>query len=222
MPEARRPREARAVCHLAAASLLSLVCLATVPPADATTLRKMDLPELVSLADRIVDARAISRNVYWDPSGTQIYTDTTFEVLAEAKGQGPATLTVTLLGGRIDPLEMREEGTPGFSVGEEVVLFTLERPDGNHNLVGFTQGVMRVQPDADSGEKFAVSEVPLGVTLVDPGQTQAASSRPSPLRAPLASLLDQVRQIVAGTQPPGPIFATTPETDPLGVEGDNP
>jgi len=182
----------------------------------------MDLPEIVSLADRVVDARAISRNVYWDPSGTQIYTDTTFEVLAEAKGQGLAMLTVTLLGGRIDPIEMREEGTPAFSLGEEVVLFTLERPDGKSNLVGFTQGVMRVQPEADTGEKFAVSEVPLGVTLVDPGQTQAAATRPSPLRAPLLALLDQVRQIVDGTQPAGPAIATTPETDPLGVEGGNP
>src|SRR5215475_10130926 len=118
--------------------LLALSCTLTA----ATTLRRMDLPELVSSADRVVYARAVASTVAWDPTGTQIFTDTTFEVIDSAKGQGPTTLTVTLLGGRIDPVEMLQEGTPVFAPGDEVVLFTADRPDGKCDLVGFTQGVM--------------------------------------------------------------------------------
>src|SRR5262249_1759586 len=143
------------------AGVLSLAVLAAVSESSATTLRKMDLPELVSSADRVVYARVASQTTYWDESETQIYTDTTFDVLSEAKGSGPTTLTVTLLGGQIGDVEMREDGTPLFAARDEVVLFALERPDGKNNLVGFSQGVMRVQPEPDTGDKYAVSEVPV-------------------------------------------------------------
>jgi len=199
---------------LVAAGLAGLGLILTATHAGATTLRKMDLPELVSSADRIVHARAVDKTVYWDPTGTQIYTDTSFEVVAEAKGQGPATLTVTLLGGRIDPVEMKEEGAPVFGMGEEVVLFTLDRPDGKSDLVGFTQGVMRVLTE-DTGDKIAVSEVALGVTLVQLGGPQPVVVRPSPLRAPLGILLEDIRQMILNGQPTGPVISTTPATDPV-------
>ena len=211
----------RARGTLAAAGVACLGLLAAIAPAGATTLRRMDLPELVSSADRIVHARAIDKTVYWDPTGTQIYTDTTFDVVAEAKGLGPSTLTVTLLGGRIDPAEMKEEGAPVFGLGEEVVLFTLQRPDGKNDLVGFTQGVMRVLTE-DSGDKIAVSEVPLGVTLVQLGGPQPAVVRPSPMRAPLGILLEDIRQMILNGQPAGPVISPTPETDPVAAGSEIP
>src|SRR5688572_15992070 len=100
----------------------ALVLAAVAQPAGATTLRRMELGELVSRAERIVHARAVDKTVRWDASGTQIYTDTTFEVIDEAKGKGPRRLTVSLLGGVMGGVEMREEGTPLFRQGEEVVL----------------------------------------------------------------------------------------------------
>jgi hypothetical protein len=195
--------------------------LALAAPAGATTLRKMDLPELVSSADRIVHARAVNGTVYWDPGGTQIFTDTDFEVMDEAKGQGPATLTVRLLGGRIDPAEMREEGAPIFSIGDEFLLFTLDRGDGTSNLVGFTQGVMHVLTESP-GTKIAVSEVPLGATVIQLGGPQPTIVRPSPMRAPLGTLLDEIRQMIDGTRPAGPIVSTTPDTDPVAAGSEIP
>src|SRR5262249_43395364 len=104
---------------LVSAGLTAMGLLATASPVHATTLRKMDLSELVVAADRIVDARAISSTVYWDPTETQIYTDTTFEVIDEAKGSGPTTVTVTLLGGTIGEVELRSEGAPIVALGDE-------------------------------------------------------------------------------------------------------
>jgi hypothetical protein len=200
------------------AGLAALILLAALSPAGATTIRRIDLPELIASANRIVHARAVENVVFWDDEGLRIYTDTTFEVLAEAKGAGPSTLTLNLLGGRIDPLEMTVEGTPVFTPGEEVVLFALDRPDGKSNLVGFTQGVRRVSqetvtsPDGRSSlRKIAVSEVPLGVTILEERGPGLAVVRPSPLRAPLERLLDEIRGIVAGTRPPGPVLLTEPQ-----------
>jgi hypothetical protein len=202
---------------LVTTGLACLGLLIASAPARATTLRKMDLPELVSSADRVVYARAISNTTYWDETQTQIYTDTAFEVLSEAKGSGPAVVIVNMLGGRIDPIEMRADGTPEFLEGDEVVLFTLNRPDGMSNLVGFSQGVMRVEQEENTGDKIAVSTVPVGVEYLSSG-LQPTPVRPSLLRTKLTMLLDDVRQIVAGTREPGPSIATAPETDPVAEE----
>ena len=200
--------------NLAIAGLALSGMLAITAPAGATTLRKMDLPELVDAAERIVHARAVTSSVYWDPTETQIYTDTTFDVVSEAKGAGSSTLTVTLLGGTIGDVEMRAEGGPIFSLGEEVVLFTVSRPDGNNDLVGYTQGVMRVVVE-DAGDKIAVSEVPLGINLVQLGGPAPMPVRPSPMRAPLGVLVEEIRQMVLNGQPAGPVISKTPETDPV-------
>ena len=189
--------------HRAARTFLALclalaVWLAAPSPAGATTLRRMDLPELVQRADRIVHARAIEKKVYWNTAGTQINTDTLFDILDQAKGQGPKRLTVTMLGGRIDPVEMSAEGTPTFEIGEEVLLFTSPRPDGLKNIVGYSQGVMRVREDPQTGEKFATSEVPVGTTYLDESGGEAHAVHPARLQAPVAALLDRIRLMAAG------------------------
>jgi hypothetical protein len=182
------------------AGLFTAAWLSASAPAIATTLRRMDLPELVGRAERIVHARAVNVNVHWNAAGTQILTDTTFEVLDQAKGQGPSRLTVTMLGGRIDPVEMSAEGTPVFQTGEEVVLFTSPGTDGAKNLVGFSQGVMRIGEDPQTGEKTATSEVPVGVTFVQMVGGRPTVTHPSRRSAPLPLLLDEIRRMAGDSQ----------------------
>jgi hypothetical protein len=189
----RRPA---AVSAGPAAGFAALACLVLVSPAGATTLRRMDLPDLVRDADRVVHARAVDKDVFWDPTGTQIQTDTTFEVIDEAKGQGPKRLVVNMLGGQMGQVEMFAEGTPTFDVGDEVVLFTSPRPDGKKNLVGFSQGYMKVFENA-SGQKYATGMVPMSVTVLDTSGPQPRSVRPVGGKIPLDALMDRVRQIAA-------------------------
>lgn len=179
-------------------------------PCSATTLKRMDLPELVRKADRVVHARALDQRVYWDASGTQIHTDTTFEVVAEAKGRGPSRVTVSLLGGRIDPAEMLVEGTPTFSTGEEVVLFTSPRPDGKKNLVGFSQGVLRLLDDPSTGAKMAAGMVPTGVQFVEESGGRLSVVHPRPTPVPLEALMTQIRGLVESGRPAGPSVSRTP------------
>ena len=189
--------------------LLSLLCLsipATVTPAGATTLRRMDLPEMVLAADRIVHARAVGNRVRWNETGSQILTDTEFEVLDDAKGTGPKKLTISQLGGRIDPIEMIVEGTPAFAVGEEVVLFTEPQAGESRQIVGLSQGVARVRTDPVTGDAIAVSEVPGGASFVGGNPRRGAP--------PLETLLEQVRQLAAGGRH-GPSRPKAPATDLL-------
>ncbi|HXI03824.1 MAG TPA: hypothetical protein VNI57_11675 [Candidatus Saccharimonadales bacterium] len=207
----------------AAAGLsLVLVLLAAAAPAGATTLRRMDLPELVGRAHRVVRARAVDRQVYWNAEGTRIYTDTTFEVLDEAKGHGPGRLTVSLLGGRIDPAVMIVDGTPEFHVGEEVVLFTSPRPDGKQNLVGFSQGVMRVREDPATGAKFVAGEVPVGVRFVETRGGAPVAVPGESLRAPLDAFMKEVRAIASGAKGAGGGIEMTPQRPTTLEQGGSP
>ena len=190
---------------------LSFACiLTTSSPAGATTLRRMDLSSLVSHSSRVLHARTISNQTYWDATHTRIYTDTVFEAIGEAKGTGPKRLTVTQLGGRIDPLEMSVDGTPTFMVGEEVMLFTEPSPEGNNMIVGLSQGVMRVKADPATGARFAVSEVPARVTFV--------GGRPEKATVALDDLFQQVRQLAGAPGDAG----KRPATDPVRPDGGKP
>jgi len=210
MPTQRR---IGAVSLRLAMGLAFLCSLAAPRPAGATTLRRMDLPDLVAHSQRVVHARAVSNRVYWDPTHSQIYTDTVFETIGEAKGSGPKKLTITQLGGRIDPLEMLVDGTPTFRAGEEVVLFAEPRPGGNHMIVGLSQGVMRVSTDPTTGERVAIGEVPEAVSFV--------GGRPVRSAAKLDDLMDEVRQLAGGGAANRPARGK-PATDPVRPGGVKP
>ncbi len=186
--------------RLAAAALL---CLGATLPAGATTLLRMDTADLTHAADRVVHARATDQRVFWDAAGTTIYTETTFQVIDEAKGSGPSTITVRLLGGRIDPVEMSAPGTPSFSLGEEVVLFATPGLSGAHNLAGYSQGVMRVKVDAATGHRTAVSQVAAGVSVMQRTASGLRQVQPATGQVDLSALLSEIRQIAAGAAGPG-------------------
>ena len=170
-------------------SLVCLSLLTTVEPARATSLRRMDLPEVVAVADRIVHARVVQNRTYWSPAG-QVLTDTVFDVVSDVKGSGAKTLTITQLGGRIGGIEVSVEGTPAFAVGEEVVLLSELTRGGTRVVVGLSQGLMRIHVDPQTGEKTAVSEaIPESVTVVG-GRSQRAAAR-------LETLLEDLRRMSA-------------------------
>src|SRR5262245_5377325 len=179
--------------------------------AGATTLLRMGLPELVKNSDRVVQARAVDKHVYWDQASRQIFTDTTFEVLDSPKGRGPARITIKLMGGRIDPYELVVEGTPEFGVGDEVLLFTEPLPDGKRQLAGFTQGVMRITRDAQTGAAFAESDSLMSVHFAgEAGKPGAGVSRRS--RSPLEPLKAEIRRLAAESGPAEPAITEAPET----------
>ena len=208
-----RKHGGRAVAFFAMAVLVA----ATAPFVDATTLRRMELAELVGTAERVVHARAVDQRSYWDEGLMQIFTDTTFDVIEQAKGEGPRTLTITLMGGRVGIIDTVVPGTPIFAIGDEAVLFTESRPDGRKHLVGLSQGAMRVIVNEETGERTAISDAHAGVTYMAPeGGVLRPVAGPSH-RAPLSSLLNSVRDIASGRRTPVKSDTiSTPVTQPVG------
>ncbi len=207
----------RAVAFIATAVLIT----ATAPFVDATTLRKMDLADLVGTSERVVHARVVDQRSYWDEGLMQIFTDTTFDVIEQAKGEGPREITITLMGGRVGIIDTVVPGTPSFAIGEEAVLFTESRPDGRKHLVGLSQGAMRVIVDEQTGARTAISDAHAGVTyMAAEGGALRPVAAPSPRRAPLTALLDSVRGIASGAggrrTPVMSDAPDTPATAPVG------
>lgn len=205
--------------HGRAVALIALTVLvaAAAPLVDATTLRRMELVELVGTAERVVHARVVDQRSYWVEGLNQIFTDTTFDVLEDVKGAGPRDLTITLMGGRVGILDTVVPGTPTFAIGEEAVLFTESRPDGRKHLVGLSQGAMRVLVNEKTGERTAVADPYAGVIyMAREGGTLRPVAGPS-RRAPLSELLNTVRDIAGGRREPM-MSATpgTPTTAPAG------
>lgn len=177
----RRTRKGTHACAFLVATLVA-------GTTEATSLRRMDLPGMARAADRIVHARAVEIRVSWDAAHRRIVTDTLFDVIASAKGNGPPRLTISLLGGRIDPYEMRAEGMPEFHVGEEVVLLTTPAPGGKHTIVGFSQGVFRIATDERSGARYLLTgEVS--------GAGDGPGSWPARARLPLESFFESLRTL---------------------------
>lgn len=203
--------------RVAAIIAVPVLVAVSAPFVDATTLRRMDLAELVDAAERVVHARVVDQRSYWDEGLMQIFTDTTFDVLEEAKGEGPRTVTITLMGGRVGIIDTVVAGTPNFAMGEEAVLFTESRPDGRKHLVGLSQGAMRVIVNEETGERTAASDAYAGVTYMAPeGGVLRPVTAPSH-RAPLPTLLDSVRDIASGRRAPVKSDTiSTPVTRPVG------
>lgn len=119
-------------------ALLAAVCLtwaAWAPPARATVMVEVSLEDMIRDSVAIVRGRVIH-------SGTQMLmrehgldpaTVTTLQVGEWLKGQGGPTITLRELGGLIGPGGqgggMRIDGTPTYSLGEEVLVFLAPDPD---------------------------------------------------------------------------------------------
>jgi hypothetical protein len=116
---------------------LALAMLLAGRPAEATLVRRLDLPELVATADRIVVADVQALRTAWDASHRTIYTTVELRVRESWKGPLPSDGAVVIrhLGGTVGEIEMTVHGAPTFSVGERALLF-LRGP----HVVGMAQG----------------------------------------------------------------------------------
>jgi hypothetical protein len=104
------------------------------------------LQALVAQADQIVVARTLSMHCLRDARGL-IVTDVELVVVRTEKGDARPDdlLVVRRLGGELDGIGMRAEGSPVFRPGEEQLLFLLgARDDPWLTTLELSQGQMRI------------------------------------------------------------------------------
>lgn len=127
---------------LAALTLLAIA-------ANATTLARMRFEELAERATAVARLRCLSTKSLW--LNREIWTDTDFEVIEQAKGALPAIVTVRTLGGTLGHFHSRVEEAPVFHPGEETYLFLWSREGQPLRVLGWSQGTFRVARNARTG-----------------------------------------------------------------------
>jgi hypothetical protein len=154
---------------LAAALLLGL-------PAAATTMLKIELPELAWQADTVVHGTVRRVESRWSGDRRRIITDVEIEVTETLKGEAGSTVLLIQPGGRVGDIGQIAHGLATFTPGEEVVVFLDRRGAKAFQVTGLAQGKYQVRRSADSRSALAVPESTKDTLLLDPQTRQPTTA----------------------------------------------
>lgn len=173
----------RRLSALALTTALLLICTSS-PPAIATQVEYVSLPQLGADAGLVVRGEVVASHSFWNPTRTRILTEVTVSVEESFKGSAPQEVRIVQMGGELDGMKMTVAGSLSWQTNEEVVLFLQRSLPGRYRVAGFHQGKFRVMRDPRTRE-LLVEQAPLGgAELVG-----MAAKSVTPDRLPLRSLL---------------------------------
>ena len=169
---------------------LVVVCLAglliggiTVERGSATTVIPIADQDLQTRADVIVHGVVVSNWVEESSTGQPV-TVSVIAPIETVKGHLGGDLVLRQLGGMLpDGRFLTISGRPEYGAGDEVVVFAVERPDGDHQTAELLMGKFDVQYDA-AGVAFAVpalATVPAGVSVLGSPSGLAMATAPREL-----------------------------------------
>jgi hypothetical protein len=177
---------------------LVVVCLAglligaiTVERGSATTVIPIADQDLQTRADVIVHGVVVSNWIEESSTGQPV-TVSVIAPIETVKGHLGGDLVLRQTGGTLpDGRFLTISGRPEYGAGDEVVVFAVERPDGDHQTAELLMGKFDVQYDA-AGAAFAIPSVvtaPAGVSVLGSPSGLAMATAPRPL----AEFLDALR-----------------------------
>ncbi len=166
--------------------MLSLIALLFAMPAVATTVTRMELSELVTSSDSIVQGRVDSTEVRWEEN--LAYTYISINVDEPLKGERRRTILIRQPGGKIGAFNVAISGMPQFRIGDEIIVFLRDRRNGTFDVVGFGQGKYEIIGG------FAISNAS-GLTLLN-SKTGQPSIGVSEQKTPLEELKTKIRGLV--------------------------
>jgi len=143
-----------------------LVVLFYITPSNSIAQQiEFSLKELCIISSDIIIARTISVNSYSELDQKRIFTDIQLEVSDKIKGQfqKQAQLKLTFYGGTVNGITTIVVGAPHFSVGEQSLLFLLEKQSARtgqnyHVVVGLSQGKFNIFTDELTNEEKVVRD----------------------------------------------------------------
>ena len=163
-----------------------ILVLALATPLLATTIQKMELQQLVTTADSIVQGRVETVEARYEER--MIYTYVSVMVDDPLKGDRRRTVLLRHMGGTIGAKTVWIPGMPQFKPSEHVIVFLRNRQDGTFDVIGLNQGKFDIVND------YAVANV-TGVSILDP-KTGLMSERGFIEKAPLEAFKSKIRELM--------------------------
>jgi hypothetical protein len=145
-------------------------------PAAATTMLRLDVPELAQSSDTVVHGTVRRVESRWSGDRRRIITDVEIQVTEALKGEPGSTVLLIQPGGSVGDIGQAVHGSASFTPGEEVVVFLERKGASAFRLSGMAQGKYQVRRAADSQTVLAVPEDTQQVLLLDPDTRQATTS----------------------------------------------
>jgi hypothetical protein len=177
------------------AAVLALA-LAAFPPAEATTMIRMGVEELVASNETVIVGRVVDVQSYWNAEGSFILSDVKVQVLDALKGAASEReISLTVMGGSVGELTTLIVAGPEMTIGGDYLLF-LNREDlpgvsGVRTVRDLAQGIFDVV-GANDGAR-AVSQASRHPLLPDArGISEAPGGQEG---IPLENLIRQVRDL---------------------------
>ena len=112
-----------AISRLFCVALVIAIAIGTGSPAEATTMIRLGLAELVSTHRSVVVGEVLDVSSHWNTDGTFILTDVRVLVLDTLKGQPANELSLTLMGGTVGDLTTLIVSNAELVPGKSYVLF---------------------------------------------------------------------------------------------------
>lgn len=162
-------------------SALLAVALLIGLPAAATTMLRIDLPELAQSSDTVVHGTVRRMESRWSADKRRIVTDVEIEVAETLKGQAGSTVLIVQPGGRVGDIGQIVHGLASFAEGEEVVVFLERRGTSAYRVMGMAQGKYQIRRSADHRSALAVPENTGDALLLDPSTRQPSATAPRTL-----------------------------------------
>jgi hypothetical protein len=181
---------------IVAACLIALTSPGLPSPANAVTLRLMNLGELTLQADLIFSGRVTKSESRWNELRTTIWTYVTFSIQEMIKGDAPGTeITLRLPGGTIvaEDIRLRVGGVPEFTAGEEALIFCSLDPAMKCPIIGWLQGRFTLQDNGAGGKVIAEAERALRIM---PAKRATLAAEKTPPAVAYGDFVSEVRRMM--------------------------
>ena len=179
------------MCPVRRALLGFLLAIAAVS-VEGSTVRYLPLDEMAVRADQIFTGEVLGVTSQMNARGTGIYTFVTIAVNEYLKGGRRSVLTLRILGGEAEGYRLTVPGSPTFSLGEEVLVFTDGGAGRIPTVLGMAVGKFTLQRNPVTGDQMLERSL-AGLMLEDSRGTPVAIGRAG---SGEPASLDDVRQIV--------------------------
>jgi hypothetical protein len=125
--------------------------LAALIPAQATTITRASLDDLIHQSTIIVRGRVVGSQAA--NKGSLVYTNYKIQVIERWKGAAEDQVQVQVPGGTYNGVQQVIAGSPQLNLGAEYVFFLWRGPSGAIYVMGLSQGVLDIVKDASGSER---------------------------------------------------------------------